>query len=295
MDIWEANSISNAVTPHPCDTPEQTVCSGDACGGTYSDDRYAGTCDPDGCDFNPYRMGNESFYGPGKMIDTNSKLTVVTQFITDSGDASGSLSEIRRLYVQDGKVFQQSQSNIDGMDGNAINTDFCTAQKEVFGDQDIFKQHGGLANMGEALADGMVLVMSLWDDHASNMLWLDSSFPVDADPSKPGIARGSCSTDSGKPEDVEANVPNSSVIYSNIKVGPIGSTYGSGSDNGGGDDGGNDGGNDGGDDGSDGGDNGNGGTAQHWQQCGGNGWSGATACASPYTCSKINDWYSQCL
>lgn len=42
MDIWEANSISNAVTPHPCDNPGQTVCSGDSCGGTYSDDRYGG-------------------------------------------------------------------------------------------------------------------------------------------------------------------------------------------------------------------------------------------------------------
>ena len=32
---------------------------------------------------------------------------------------------------------------------------------------------------GEALGRGMVLVMSLWDDHDSNMLWLDSDFPLD--------------------------------------------------------------------------------------------------------------------
>jgi endo-1,4-beta-xylanase len=37
------------------------------------------------------------------------------------------------------------------------------------------------------------------------------------------------------------------------------------------------------------------GTAAHWGQCGGNGWTGPTVCASPYTCKKQNDWYSQCL
>ena len=30
-------------------------------------------------------------------------------------------------------------------------------------------------------------------------------------------------------------------------------------------------------------------------QCGGNGWTGATSCVSGYTCTKINDWYHQCL
>lgn len=30
--------------------------------------------------------------------------------------------------------------------------------------------------------------------------------------------------------------------------------------------------------------------AQHWGQCGGNGRTGPTTCASPYTCQKVNDW-----
>nr|AGU16947.1 cellobiohydrolase I [Botryotrichum murorum] len=30
-------------------------------------------------------------------------------------------------------------------------------------------------------------------------------------------------------------------------------------------------------------------------RCGGIGWTGPTTCASPYTCQKLNDWYSQCL
>ncbi|KAJ5758291.1 uncharacterized protein N7511_006985 [Penicillium nucicola] len=33
----------------------------------------------------------------------------------------------------------------------------------------------------------------------------------------------------------------------------------------------------------------------HWGQCGGSGWTGSTVCASGYTCTYSNDWYSQCL
>ena len=79
--------------------------------------------------------------------------------------------------------------------------------------------------MGAALARGMVLTMSIWDDHDANALWLDSSYPATADPSKPGVARGPCATTSGVPKDVEAQVPNSSVTFSNIKWGELDSTY----------------------------------------------------------------------
>ncbi|KAL4789308.1 putative endo-1,4-beta-xylanase [Aspergillus venezuelensis] len=37
------------------------------------------------------------------------------------------------------------------------------------------------------------------------------------------------------------------------------------------------------------------GGAARWGQCGGSGWTGETACASPWTCTYVNDWYSQCL
>jgi len=30
-------------------------------------------------------------------------------------------------------------------------------------------------------------------------------------------------------------------------------------------------------------------------QCGGQNWTGATTCVSGWTCSYLNDWYSQCL
>jgi cellulose 1,4-beta-cellobiosidase len=36
MDIWEANSISAALTPHACKTTGQTMCNGDSCGNLAS-------------------------------------------------------------------------------------------------------------------------------------------------------------------------------------------------------------------------------------------------------------------
>ncbi|KAH6903132.1 hypothetical protein BKA70DRAFT_601539 [Coprinopsis sp. MPI-PUGE-AT-0042] len=36
-------------------------------------------------------------------------------------------------------------------------------------------------------------------------------------------------------------------------------------------------------------------TAGPWGQCGGNGWSGPTACTSGYVCKATNEWYSQCV
>jgi cellulose 1,4-beta-cellobiosidase len=51
MDIWEANSISTAYTPHPCKgTGIQECTDASSCGD--GDSRYEGICDKDGCDFN---------------------------------------------------------------------------------------------------------------------------------------------------------------------------------------------------------------------------------------------------
>jgi cellulose 1,4-beta-cellobiosidase len=44
----------------------------------------------------------------------------VSRFITDNGTENGQLSEIRRLYVQDGKLIQNSASKVDGVTGNSI-------------------------------------------------------------------------------------------------------------------------------------------------------------------------------
>merc|ERR1719195_852493 len=73
--------------------------------------------------------------------------------------------------------------------------------------------------MGESMERGHVLVMSLWDDHSVNMLWLDSNYPLDRDPSEPGVSRGSCPTDSGDPDEGENNNPDATTHFSKIRVG----------------------------------------------------------------------------
>ena len=182
---------------------EQTACTGDDCGNS-SDNRYDSLCDKDGCDFNSFRMGDKSFLGPGLTVDTTKPITVVTQFITSDNTASGDLTEIRRIYVQNGQQIANSNSTISGVTGNSITDDFCNAQKTAFGDENQFEAKGGLKTMGDAFEAGMVLVLSLWDDYAVNMLWLDSDYPTDEPATQPGIARGNCSTSSGVPADVES-------------------------------------------------------------------------------------------
>jgi len=225
MDIWEANSMGSAYTPHPCSVSGQTRCMGTQCGDD-PDNRYGGVCDKDGCDFNSYRMGDKTFFGKGLTVDTSKPFTVVTQFFTANNSTTGALTEIRRLYVQGGKVISNSHTNFPGM-GNydSVSDKFCTEQKTLFGDKNSFSEKGGLAAMGNALDKGMVLVMSLWDDHAAHMLWLDSDYPVDKPASQPGIGRGPCPTSSGVPTDVESQHPDANVKFSNIKFGDIGTTY----------------------------------------------------------------------
>lgn len=227
MDIWEANSISEAVTPHPCSVTQQTACTSPTQCGSGDGNRYSGLCDKDGCDFNPYRWGNRTFYGPGQTLDTKAKMTVVTQFVTTDNTATGALTAIRRLYIQNGKVIKQSNTDVSGITTtNEITDKFCTEQKKVTGDTNSFASKGGMSGMDKALSNGMVLVMSIWDDYTAKMRWLDATaYPETADPTKPGVARGTCSTTSGNPPDVESQQSNAQVVFSNIKVGAIGSTY----------------------------------------------------------------------
>jgi cellulose 1,4-beta-cellobiosidase len=216
---------------------------------------------------------------------------------------------VQQFYVQNGVTYANSEADIADLSGNSLTDDFCAAQKSAFNDNNTFKSYGGMKAMGNAFKSGMVLVMSIWDDYAVNMLWLDSDYPTDADPSQPGVNRGPCSTDSGVPADVESQSPGSTVVFSNIKTGPIGSTFNSGSTGG------------------NGGNGGNGGTttkgttttkattttkptttttkattttqqsacATKYGQCGGKGWQGPTCCASGSTCKSSGEYYSQCL
>merc|ERR1719240_1127727 len=150
-------------------------------------------------------------------------MTVTTQFITDDKTDTGKLVEIKRFYKQGGRTIETPTLPVGGKGSyNSLSDDMCEAWKDTTKDGTNFLEKGGFDSMDDAFEKGMVLVMSIWDDHDANMLWLDSTYPTSG--GKPGDARGTCATTSGKPKDVEAQHGNSHVKFSNIRFGEIGST-----------------------------------------------------------------------
>jgi cellulose 1,4-beta-cellobiosidase len=231
IDIWEANKQAFAYTMHACNTPQgQTRCSDDYC--AFSDEHAYGDvslCDKNGCDIQPHRLGVHNFFGPGAdfQIDSTQPLQVTTQFITEDGTDTGKLVQVKQLYMQNGKTIEHPEYTVNGMTHNTITDEFCSDWIETTNDDTLFLKKGGLDAIDKALEAGVVLVMSLWDDHYANMLWLDSTYPVDS--TDPGAMRGSCSKFSGAPADVEKDQANAHVIFSDIRFGPIGSTVDNGS------------------------------------------------------------------
>ena len=75
--------------------------------------------------------------------------------------------------------------------------------------------------MGDALRRGMVLTMSIWDDYENSMEWLDGCYGTET---SAGYNRGPC-CGKGDPKKVESDFPNSFVKFSNIKFGPINTTF----------------------------------------------------------------------
>merc|ERR1712070_786432 len=231
FDVWEANSISTAYTAHACNVTEQTRCEGIACGdndpnpGGSGGHRFDGVCDKNGCDFQPFRLGKEDFWGAGSdfVLDTTKPVRVITQFLTDDNTDSGKLVEIRRSYRQGDTKIETPSLQI-GKKGpfNSLSVDYCNAELELFDDGTNFLEKGGFDATDLAFEKGMVLSLSLWDDHYANMLWLDSSYPADSE--DPGARRGTCATTSGDPKDVESQHPHAFVKYMNIAYGELGTT-----------------------------------------------------------------------
>lgn len=150
-----------------------------------------------------------------------------------------------QFFIQDGNKIEIPGTTYEGIPNEDadITPEFCEAQFSVFGERDRFNEVGGWSKLNSALEIPMVLVMSIWSDvsldpsvwpktkqrltitqNFANMLWLDSSYPVDR-AGEPGVDRGPCPTTSGVPSEVIAENPNGQVIWSNLKFGPIGSTY----------------------------------------------------------------------
>lgn len=231
FDIWEANSMGQAYTAHACNVSEPTRCTGVACGdndptpGGSGGHRFDGLCDKNGCDFQTHRLGNTSFWGAGSdfLIDTTKTLRSVTQFITHDGTDTGELTEIRRFYRQGDKVIHTPAIDVGGKGKfDSLTKEYCEAEVGLFKDKTNFLEKGGFKATDTALTKGMVLAMSLWDDHYANMLWLDSTYPEGS--TAPGSSRGPCAATSGDPKDVESQHPNAFVRYMNIKFGELGST-----------------------------------------------------------------------
>jgi len=157
------------------------------------------------------------------MGNTLKPVTVVTQFLTTDGTDEGDLSEMRRYYVQDGKVVHSPPSTILGPDNTDSITDkFCEDKKKLFGDINDYADHGGSASMGESLDRGHVMAISLWDDVAVNMLWLDSVYPLDKPASDPGVKRGDCPGGvESTPTYVREKFPDAWVSFQSAFVGPI--------------------------------------------------------------------------
>ncbi|RAL02632.1 putative endoglucanase [Aspergillus ibericus CBS 121593] len=174
MDIFEGNAYATHYAAHPC---------------------VADECASAGCIFNPYMAGSRNFWGPGMEVDTAKPLTIITQFVTDDNTTSGMLVQIRRMYIQDGKVIPNVPAARD--DGSCLHADN-------------FSSSVGLSPIAQALARGMVMVLSLWSDPEHGMQWLD------------GGDAGPCDY---WDDAAETQQPDPYLVFSNVRWGDIGSTY----------------------------------------------------------------------
>ncbi|KAK1977368.1 family 7 glycosyl hydrolase [Colletotrichum cereale] len=202
MDIWESNSRAAHVAPHPCNQTGVYLCEGEACA-------FEGVCDKNGCAWNPYRVNTPETYGRGPefKVDTTRPFTVITQF---PANEAGVLTEIHRLYIQDGRLVRSQVVNNPGLPQvNYLNDEFCAATGSRR-----FTDLGAHQGMGESFDRGMVLAFSIWWDQGGGMTWLDGA--PDAGP---------CDATEGFPENVIKVEPNPVVTFSNLKWGELGSTF----------------------------------------------------------------------
>jgi cellulase len=120
------------------------------------------------------------------------------------------MTEIRRLYVQDGKIIQNAAVNITGPPvQNYMNNNYCSLKPG----SERYMELGGMEAMGDALSRGMVLIFSIWWSEGDFMQWLD------------GGSSGPCNTTEGDPKNIVKIQPDPAVTFSNVKWGEIDSTY----------------------------------------------------------------------
>jgi cellulose 1,4-beta-cellobiosidase len=168
IDLIEANSESLAWTLHPCNEKG---------------------CDKSGADANSYRQGFRDFYGKNKIINTSKPFTVITQF---KGDP---LYEVIRYYKQDNLTIEHP--------GGSLTSKSIAYWKKLQNEENTFELYGGFESLTKAIKNGMVVVLSIWDDPVTNMKWLDAN------------DRGPCLSNK---ENIRELYKNVNVIYNNIKL-----------------------------------------------------------------------------
>ncbi len=276
-DIWEANSKSMSLALHPCSSGKGVFkcTSSESCGD--GSDRMKGVCDKNGADYNPNRHGLKTFYGNNASFTVNSAkpIRVITQFHTGS---DGKISKIQRFYEQNGVRIK----------GAELTESSIAATHSAFGEQNRFAELGGFGEMSASFSRKHVLVLSVWDDSAVNMRWLDSVYPAGS--SKASDYRGPCSAQNTSPDYLRKTFPTAYVIYSDFQINslspgpspaptptpapspvptptpapaPVPSPP---SQN----------------------------CASAFGQCGGKSWTGPTCC-KPISCVRQSDFYSQCI
>lgn len=165
-------------------------------------------CDKSGCGLNPYKT-DTGYYGRNLVVDTTRPFSVVTQF---PASESGVLTSYKRLYIQDGNVFETPAVDISGTEQTIVDDAYCTAKNATR-----YMDLGATEGMGESMSRGMVLVFSLWWDSTTFMQWLDQS--------SSGV--GPCNATEGSPASIAAIQPDTQVTFSNIRWGDINSTFSS--------------------------------------------------------------------
>ncbi|KAH6841048.1 glycoside hydrolase [Chaetomium sp. MPI-CAGE-AT-0009] len=219
FSVWNSNAHSFAMSSHVCYEDGPHVCQQGNC--RYDEpypERGPGRCAVAGCSYNPYRMGNQDFYGKGKTVDTARKFTVVTQWTED---------KVTQFLIQDNQKFDIPAPTWEGLPQEAgLSRDMCARQFSVFGERDIMSELGGWEHHSRQLLDQpLVMVMSIGTDHYAWNLWLDSRYPPYDSTGFPGEERGDCfPIEDSEPWVVENMWPSATVNWSNIRFGPIGST-----------------------------------------------------------------------
>jgi len=232
MAVWEANSAAATIAARPCAVKGPKKCKAEECGSGEAPDKSV--CAKQGCGVSHFHMGHEKFYGhgPSFSVNTGRPFTVVTQFLTNDGSDHGELAEVRRLYVQDGKVINGSAEMLQGSGGNAshkhvscgsLSDEVCKTNEEGR-ERELasFHQKGGLKSMGEALDRGMVLALSVdFSDEDRKGARFKHEHHLES--SKEGSRSSPCAA--SLREQISEEHPMASVMYSNIRYGGIGTTF----------------------------------------------------------------------